>query len=248
MGTKMPLMDEFKEEREEIKNRSFKEKASYFWDYYKWHVIGIAAALILIGSLAHNYLTHKDTAYYSAFINMNDTWYSEDFVKGFEELSGIDTKKEKIYLDSSLHLDLVAMDQATFVTTQKLLVYISSQELDTMLGDLGAMNRYGYNDVLMDLRDFLTPEEIEKYQSYFFYVDRALIKEMSEDLNEEPNYPADPTDPTAMTDPVPVGIYLYDCKKLSECYVYSKTQCFAVLENSKHPELNRLFFEYLMGD
>lgn len=248
MGTKMPLMDEFKEEREEIKKRSFKEKASYFWDYYKWHVIGIVAALILIGSLAYNYLTNKDTAYYSAFLNMNETWYSEDFLKGFEEISGVDTKKEKIYFDSNLHLDLTAMDQATFVTTQKLLVYISSQELDSMLGDLGAMNRYGYNDVLMDLRDFLTPEEIEKYQSRFFYVDRTLIEKMKDELNDEPEYPADPTDPTSMTDPVPVGIYLNDCEKLSKYYVYSKEQCFAVLENSIHPELNRLFFEYLMGD
>ena len=32
----MALMDEFKEERESIKNKSFKEKMDYFWCYNKF--------------------------------------------------------------------------------------------------------------------------------------------------------------------------------------------------------------------
>ena len=36
----MPVMDEFREEREAIKNAGWDYKLKYFWDYYKWFVIG----------------------------------------------------------------------------------------------------------------------------------------------------------------------------------------------------------------
>ena len=33
----MAVMDEFKEEREALKNGTPKQKLAYFWYYYKWH-------------------------------------------------------------------------------------------------------------------------------------------------------------------------------------------------------------------
>ena len=44
----MPVMDEFREEREAIKQKSRKEQWDYFWGYYKWYVIGGAALLAVI--------------------------------------------------------------------------------------------------------------------------------------------------------------------------------------------------------
>lgn len=242
----MPLMDEFREEREEVKNRSFKERMKYFWDYYKWHVIGSVIAVFAVISLILTFVTRKDTAYYSAFINMAENWSCEDYKKEFAALAGINLKKHAMYFDSDLHMDLANMDQTTFTAVQKIMVYISAKELDSMLADGPAMNRYAYNDVFMDLRDFLTEEEMAKYEPYFYYMDRALVDQQSEELNTDVDYPADPTDPSAMTDPVPVGIYLHDCKKLSEAYFYGNNQCFAVLINSSHTELNHVFLNFIM--
>lgn len=50
----MPVMDEFREEREAMKQKSFKERFSYFCEYYKWHVIGgmaLAALAIIPGAI-----------------------------------------------------------------------------------------------------------------------------------------------------------------------------------------------------
>ena len=44
----MPVMDEFKEERESLKNGTPKQKLTYFWDYYKWHVIVAIVAIIVV--------------------------------------------------------------------------------------------------------------------------------------------------------------------------------------------------------
>ena len=47
----MALMDEFKEERESIKNKSFKEKLDYFWCYYKWWIITPIIIVFIAGNL-----------------------------------------------------------------------------------------------------------------------------------------------------------------------------------------------------
>ena len=65
----MPLMDEFKEEREEMKSRCFKDRWNYFWDYYKWHVVaGIIIVCVAI-TIIHGVLTRKETAFYVAMMN-----------------------------------------------------------------------------------------------------------------------------------------------------------------------------------
>lgn len=248
MEISMPLMDEFKEEREEIKNRSFKEKMSYFWDYYKWHVIGTAIGIFLVVSLIVTFVNKKETAYYSAFVNMAETWDSEDYKKAFSTAAGVNPKKEVVYFDANMRIDFSAMDQATLSTTQKLLVFISGKELDSLLGDRVVMNRYAYNDVLVDLRDFLTEEEYQKHEPYFFYMDRALLSAVEADPGGDIDYPENPRDPSTMEDPVPVGIYLHDCKKFSEAYLFGEEQCISFIMNCPHPELNHFFLNYIMED
>ena len=242
----MPLMDEFKEERDLIKTRSFKEKMQYFWDYYKWHVIFITVALILVVSLIYSYATRKETAFYCAFINMGEELASDTYTEEFAKLAGIDPKKETIYFDAGLRMDLDTMDQATFTATQKIMVYISSKELDVMLANKPIMDNYAYNEAFVDLREFLTPEEYEKYEPYFYYMDRAVLEEEPNEYNSDVNYPEDPTNPEAMTDPVPVGIYLHDCKKLSEAFSFGEGQCLAFISTSQHAELNHLFLSFVM--
>lgn len=46
----MAVMDEFKEEREALKNGTPKQKLAYFWYYYKWHVIIALVVIIMIVS------------------------------------------------------------------------------------------------------------------------------------------------------------------------------------------------------
>ena len=51
----MPVMDEFREEREAIKNSSMKKKWGYFLDYYKWYVIGGAAIILFLVFLIRDF-------------------------------------------------------------------------------------------------------------------------------------------------------------------------------------------------
>ena len=241
----MPLMDEFKEERDEIKQRSFKERMSYFWDYYKWHVIGTAVGILVVASLLNSFLSRKEMAYYSAFVNMAQTIYSEDYKQAFAEKAGINLKKQAIYFDSDLRIEFEKMDELTTSSIQKIMVYLAAGDMDSMVGDLDTTNRYAYNGVFTDLREFLTEEEFQKYEPYFFYADKKLIEAAAGEVALDFEFPATPSDPSGMEEPIPVAIKLDQCPKFRECYAMGPDQYVAIMITNKHPELNHVFLNYL---
>ena len=118
----MPLMDEFKEERDAVKNGTPKQKLAYFWDYYKWYVIvGIAAIIILIATI-RDIVNKKEIAFFACMLNLSSEYMDDsatESAKGFTEYSGIDTKEYEVRLDTSFQLN----DRADVAvnTSQKLL-------------------------------------------------------------------------------------------------------------------------------
>ena len=65
----MAVMDEFKEERQALKNGTPKEKISYFFYYYKWHVLIAVFAVILIVSFIVQLTRNKEDALYVCMLN-----------------------------------------------------------------------------------------------------------------------------------------------------------------------------------
>ena len=65
----MAVMDEFKEEREALKNGTPKQKLAYFWYYYKWHVIISVIVIGMIVSFIYQYTNRKDTAFNAVLLN-----------------------------------------------------------------------------------------------------------------------------------------------------------------------------------
>ena len=90
----MAVMDEFKEEREALKNGTPKQKLAYFWYYYKWHVIIALVVIIMIVSFVKQLTDRKDPSFYAVMLNASllDQMTSEqpDFVTDFAEKEGID--------------------------------------------------------------------------------------------------------------------------------------------------------------
>ena len=83
-------MDEFKEERAAMKNGTPKEKLTYFFDYYKWHVIVGVIAVIFAVTLIHQVATRKDTAFYALMLNVSAYNYMDDSenANAFAEYAG----------------------------------------------------------------------------------------------------------------------------------------------------------------
>lgn len=249
----MAVMDEFREEREALKNGTRQQKLEYFWLYYKWHLIVGIAAVIAITSFVYNLITQKDTALYVLMLNSFATAedageaYKQDFLKA----ANIDTDEYDAIIDSSLYMDLNSMDEMTYSTVQKIGVYVAAKELDLFAGDEEIFKHHAYLDYMADLRDVLTPEQIEKYSSDFFYIDREVLKakDAANDALEEYTLPyPDPKKPEDMADPVPVGIFLNNVsEEFKNNYSFKKKDSgvIGVIINTTHPENAQSYIDYI---
>lgn len=247
----MPVMDEFREEREALKHGTWKQKLSYFIYYYKWHVIIGVAALAMIISLAAQILSRKEPGFYAALLNAGDFYDTTAYLQSFAEYADIDLKENDLIFDTSMIIEAGQLDQNTIASTQRLMVYIAAAELDVMVTDASSIQEYANGDYFFDLRDILTPEQVERYEPYFYYVDLPAVqarKEALENFEEEniPSYP-DPRHPENMEQPIPVGICLEGENALKENFYFSGDMVVVtVFQNTTRLETAVKFIDFLM--
>ena len=261
----MPVMDEFKEERAALKNASFKEKWQYFLDYYKWYAIGGGLTLLLLCIFIRDVVTAKDYALYGTFINSYA--YEEDngSIKGqalMDEMAtrlGIDTNKYTVGIDNSLtiggssSLDITGMtaNEVSYQSEQKLMVYIAAGDLDFMAADSTTFLRYATNETFFDVRELLSPEQQERYEPYYYYVDMDEVTKANEAAQnlQADSYVGrayDPLDPSTCIDPVPIAICINNSEKVKDAYHFREEIVpMGFVRNSSHVEEAVMFLDYL---
>lgn len=252
-GNSMAVMDEFKEERAALKNGTFKQKLSYFIEYYKWYVIVPVLVLLFGAYTVYEIVTTKDVAFYSVMLNGTALEGATQSSQEFAELINLDTEKYTIMWDSSMHIQEAGMDEISYTSVQKLVTYTAAAELDTMVSDSTSFRKYANSSTFYDVRNLLTEEQIAKFEPYFYYVDWKVVEEIEAANNAMddtfvPTYP-DPTKPEEMEQPVPVGIYVSDCKKLTDNFYFKEEDIvLGVYSNSTRPELAVTYLEYLFSE
>lgn len=121
------------------------------------------------------------------------------------------------------------------------------------MGDEAVIKNYANNTTFIDLREILTPEQISKYEDYFYYIDQAVIDE-AEAQEKALNYDyvavyPDPKHPELMKDPIPVGIYLDNADTLKESYFFTgENPLIAVPLNTKRAEMASLYIDFVLGE
>lgn len=252
-GTIMPVMDEFREEREAIKNASFPEKLKYFWSYYKWHTICTILGVTLLVILVRDILIQKDDAFFCALLNaaVPDQEQTEIFHNDFVEYAGIDVKEFDVRFDSTLTFNQGVGTEFAMSASQRLLVYTAAGELDVIVGNSEIFPEEANQGMFFDLREILTEEQLAKYEPYFYYVDQALIDEwdlISQEgsITAEYPLPPDPTKPEEMEQPIPVALFVTDCEKLTDVYYFPGDYvAVGVMVNAPNPENGVKFIDYL---
>ena len=248
----MPVMDEFKEERETLKHGTLEQKLTYFFDYYKWHAIIAVIVLCIVISFVVQALTRKETALHVCLVNTYALG-SEDYIADFAEFADIDLDSRELLFDTSIFIQENALDETSMASSQKLLVYIAAGELDAMITDTETVKMYTNNDFFCDLREFLTPEQTKRYEPYFYYIDMKAVREAQEAIDNfdeayVPSYP-DPRKPDEMEQPIPVGIYLKKSEGFTDHFLFMTDDVvLAVLHNTKKQETVRQFIDYVMAE
>lgn len=252
----MAVRDEIKEQQQKLKGKSFREKLEYFWDYYKIHTIVILFAAFTIGIFVRDMRASKDDAFSALILNSYGYERQEEFQEDFAVYAGIDTEVYNCQIDASSTLSLNSMTQLDLAFSQRLAGMVQTNALDVFVSDAEIFGHYAEGMMFPDLREELTAEEYAKYEPYFYYVDVALIEEnarMQDKLYSEPQAEnaTDPADPSAMKEPVPVGIILKDSSRLAQWNCYADTDedpVFGFVFSGQHQEMAHLFLAYLTGE
>ena len=252
-------MDEFKEERASIKKADFKTQLLYFWEYYKWYVIGPILAIAFIIYYIYTTANAKDFAFYSVMLNSTeyhpyisttlemDTHTLEEHQNDFNKYIDLNEDKYWTLFDTSIQIHSDMEEKETSEGIEKLMTYLSAGEIDTLVTGSTYFAEYAYDGQFHDLREIMTEEQLAKYDPYLFYVDQKIVDEVKVAMdNFDYSYQLivpDPTKPEEMEDPIPVGIYVHDSQYLMNTFIFEEAEVvMGIYVNAPHVETA---FEYL---
>lgn len=246
----MPVMDEFKEERENLKKQPFKKRLSYFWTYYKWYVLGGILGVVVLVSLVSSFFNRTDYALYGAVIGGIPFETEQTFINDFMEYAGIDKEKYDVAFNTSLSFEGNAIGTAEFVT-----VYIAARDLDILVGDPDSFSRYAYSNIYMDLSESLDAETMARLSATnsIYYIDATVAAKIDEQQNtsqsaEEIVIP-DPFRPEEMKEPVAVGIDVSNCPRFTEAYYYKEgTAYLGVIANTQRSDTAIKLIAFLFAE
>ena len=257
----MALRDEIKAGRKDLmENGTLKQKIAYFFDYYTLHTVIIAAVLIFATSFINQQVTKPDIVLNGLLLNVlsfEEGDPVEDLRTGFMEYIDMDTKEYDMSLNSSLMINMGDSSQQAqandYQASQAMMVQCAAGAVDFISSPLNAILDYGYGDMLVNLENVLSAEDLKKYEPYFLYVDLEVVNQKTEAIDNNQNADdipcADPTKPEEMKNPVPVFIDVTKCEKMADIYSYSPdTLAIAVAVNAPNPDRISDLLAYLFEE
>lgn len=245
----MPVMDEFREEREAIKNAGFGYKLKYFWDYYKWFVIGGIFALFVIISIARDVMNTKEFIFNGVLLNtFGDDAVMQEFKDNFAKEYELDTENYELLMDTSLRLELEGYDEGSRATLSRVLASLSVGDLDFIIADPAVFEYYATSATFYDLREILSAEKLTALEDYIYYVDQAEIDRRMSDEYADDYTPKeyDHHDPDSMEQPIPVGLYIHETPKVSTSFVFKDNQAIiGIPPSTTRLETSLKFIDYI---
>ncbi len=247
----MTIKDARKEQRESIKNRSLKERFSYFWEYFGMKTIAAVLAVVVVIAFIFTMATKKEYAFTGVFFGAQAQPHAEEYVKEYANSTGIDLSKYKVTVNCNPD---IRMDQQV---TQEIHDYmqtfasmVSTNSVDCYAGNEELFLYYAYLGYAADLRTVLTEQELAALAPYLRYIDNALIeKQEREDggLTDAFFQRGDPTHPEQMEDPIPVGISLEVAEaSFLAHYRFCEDGVIGICATSSFPKNAQAFLRYCM--
>lgn len=266
----MSVAKEIREEQKKaLSTMSLKEKLAYFWDYYKIHTLVTAVVLAMAATFIYQYVTNKDYGFYAALVNASLNYSNSElaatWAEEFQEYAQIDPDEYLVYIDTSVTLAEGFDPQYALTNEEKMLVMMQTGAVSSIVADTETFEKYARNEYFYDLKTTLSAEELEKYTPYLYYTDAAAFIDANDDTfytEDEIVNPGDliidHRDPSAMEQPVAVGIILTEDNMIADAgyydylsgaeYNYQGYPSDAVLGipvTNKEPELVVRFLEYI---
>ena len=148
-------------QKEQRKELSPAEKWQYFIDYYLWITIGVAAGIAVVIFLIVHFATKTSFVMGVMAVNTDGEQIeatSSDYFTDFLREHGVTSKRDVVNLNYTIWIDV---DSTNLSTIQ---VLFMTRSVDVFFSDEEFLKLMGGTDYLVDLRDYLPKELLDRYE------------------------------------------------------------------------------------
>lgn len=215
----------------DLKPMTFRQKLDHIWTYYKEYmfVAGMVLTVIVCGiTLAINAGRH---AYLNGILcNLSVSQEGHDYMVESYGLRHPEAQKDGVFLTSTIFEDPQTVSQvdSSYQAAMGVLGQIEAKMLDFIFMDEVGVAFFGSQEALLDLRDFLTEEEIAQWEDKFLY---AQFEE----------------DDGSMAEREPLALDVSELPFVKECFRTEDKVYLAIAGNLPRPEQTRQFWEDLLA-
>lgn len=258
MASSDVINDNPHEQWQKLKGKGFVAHLQYFWDYYKYFVLGGILVIIFLTALIHDITSTLPEGLYVVYLNSTYQGTQDELIADYTPHTDLDTENYSIVIDTSFSVSTESYDEYTMSNMQKLMALTASHDLDVLVGDTDMYSYYSRNEMLADLRDYYSEEELAAFGDKVFYVDKSYIQKLEEmenatDEELEAFINSDivfsGTDASVLEDPIPVGIVCTDSSVITDNMLYYNTDCvIGMVVNTERPEEAMNYINYILGN
>lgn len=168
----MSIREEAENERQKLKNMSWKDRAWYVWEYYKFHLLAVILVIGVLSTIGTMIYRQTFTTRLSvAIINDRSAGASSSALLESElrEYLGCG-KKDLIEINESLMVDFneESTSQYGYATLAKISALVASKSLDVVIGDQSAIDHYETVSAYQNLEELLPPELYERVKDHIY--------------------------------------------------------------------------------
>ncbi len=175
---------------EEMKPMTFKQKAEHIWTYYKEHMFMVAMALLVVAAIIGSTISANREILVSGVlcnVSMSMEGYNYLTEDLFERMDG-DSSYQDAYL-SPLEFQLPeemtqSQVDASYISAMSMISMVEGKTLDYAIITQDAFVYFLGHELFLDLREFLTEDEMEQWKGKVVYAQAEL-----EDGSKEEMYP-----------------------------------------------------------
>ena len=158
----MSIREEAENERQKLKNMTWRDRTWYVWEYYKFHLLGVILAIGVLSTIGTMIYRQTFTTRLSVAI-INDrsggAGSSAQLESDLRKYLGCG-KKDLIEINEGLMVDFneESTSQYGYATLAKISALAASESLDVVIGDQSAIDHYETISAYQSLEELLSPE------------------------------------------------------------------------------------------
>ena len=214
-------------QKEQRKELSPAEKWQYFIDYYLWITIGVAAGIAVVIFLIVHFATKTSFVMGVMAVNTDGEQIeatSSDYFTDFLREHGVTSKRDVVNLNYTIWIDPNSDSDVDSTNLSTIQVLFMTRSVDVFFSDEEFLKLMGGTDYLVNLRDYMPEELLDRYEDQQIKVLNTMTGET-----------------------IVAGIRLEDNVWMQKTGWYEHTAAVGLADGMKNPELAVALLEEILN-